>query len=133
MKKYARSIVTSILAFGIIAYFYPGFNYHNNYITLLLSAAIFALLTIFVKPILKIFSLPFNLITFGLFSFFINIILLYAVSYFVPDFKIIAFHFSGYTISGFNFPPYDLSQLMSALVASVLIGIFSTCLHWIFK
>lgn len=133
MKKYARSIVTSLLAFGIIAYFYPGFNYHNNYVTLLLSGLIFALLTIFVKPILKILSLPFNLITFGLFSFLINIVLLYAVSYFIVDFRIIPFHFPGYTVSGFNLPAYDLTQFMSALVASVLIGIFSTFLHWVFK
>lgn len=133
MKKYARSIVTAFLAFSIIAYFYPGFDYSNNYVTLLLAGLIFALLTIFVKPILKILSLPFNLITFGLFSFFINIILLYAINYFINDFKIIAFHFSGYTFSGFSLPAYDLTQLTSALVASVLIGFFSTILHWIFK
>ncbi len=133
MKKYARSIVTSLLAFGLVAYFYPGFSYNNNYYTLLFSGAIFALLTIFVKPILKILSLPFNLITFGFFSFFINIIILYGISYFVHDFKIVGFHFSGYNLSGFLLPAYDLTQLISALVASVIIGIFSTFLHWIFK
>ncbi len=133
MKKYARSIVTSLLAFGLVAYFYPGFSYHNNYYTLLLAGGIFALLTIFVKPILKLLSLPFNLITFGLFSFFINIIILYSISYFVHDFKIVGFHFPGLTLSGFFLPAYDLNQLVSALVASVIIGMFSTFLHWIFK
>lgn len=133
MKKYARSIITSLLAFGLVAYFYPGFSYHGNYLTLLLAGGIFALLTIFVKPILKLLSLPFNLITFGLFSFFINIIILYSISYFVADFKIVGFHFVGYQFSGFNFPATDLNQLMSALVASILIGLLSTFLHWIFK
>ncbi len=133
MKKYARSVVTSLLAFGLVAYFYPGFSYQNNYLTLVLAGFIFALLTIFVKPILKLLSLPFNVITFGLFSFFINIIILYGVSYFIHDFKIVSFHFAGYTLSGFQIPAYDLNQLTSALVASVLIGVLSTFLHWIFK
>lgn len=133
MKKYARSVVTSLIAFGTIAFFYPGFSYGGNYLTLFFAASIFALLTIFVKPILKLLSLPFNLLTFGFFSFLINIVILYGVSNFVNDFKIIGFHFSGYSFSGFIIPSYDLSQLVSALVASVLIGVMSTFLHWIFR
>lgn len=133
MKKYARSIITSLIAFGSVGFFYPGFSYNDNYLTLLLAGAIFALLTIFVKPVLKILSLPFNLLTFGIFSFLINIIILYGVSNFVTDFKILSFHFDGYNLSGFVIPAYDLSQLVSALVASILIGLFSTFLHWIFR
>ncbi len=133
MKKYARSIVISLISFGAVGYFYPGFNYHSNYLTLLLAAGIFALLTIFVKPILKVLSLPFNLLTFGLFSFLINVIILYGVSFFLTDFSIQGYHFAGASLSGFNLPAANISQLFSALFASLLIGVLSTLLHWIFR
>ncbi|HSX58040.1 MAG TPA: phage holin family protein [Candidatus Saccharimonadales bacterium] len=133
MKKYARSLVISLISFGSVAYFYTGFDYHNNYLTLAIAAVIFALLTLFVKPVLKMLSLPFNLLTFGLFSFFINVIILFGVTYFIHDFQIQAFHFGGATISGFNLPSTDISQLFSALIASLIIGIVSTVLHSLFR
>ena len=133
MKKYARLLVISLISFLAVAYFYPGFVYGNNLAILVMAAGIFALLNIFVKPILKILSLPFNLLTFGFFSFFINIIVLYGVGYLVHEFKIVAFHFAGTTVSGFVIPAYDLNQLISALVGSFLIGILTTVLHWLFR
>lgn len=132
MKKHARAFVISLLAFVFVVYFYPGFSYNNNLMVLATAATVFAALTIFVKPIIKLLSLPFNLLTFGFFSFLINVIILYGVSYFIADFKINSFHFSGYTLSGFTLPALDLNQLLSALVASFIIGFFSTVLHWIF-
>lgn len=133
MKKYARGIITALIAFVAVGFFYPGFSYNHDYLVLFTAAIIFAILSIFIKPVLKILSLPFNLITFGFFSFLINIIILYGVGYFIHSFKIIAFHFAGYSVSGFNFPAYDLSQLVSALVASILIGILASGLHWLFR
>lgn len=132
MKKNARSLVISLLAFVFVAYFYPGFSYNENWLVLGLAALVFAALTIFVKPIIKLLSLPFNLLTFGLFSFFINVIILYAVSYLISDFKINGFYFPGYALSGFNLPAAELNQLLSALVASLIIGLIATILHWIF-
>ncbi len=132
MKKHAQSFVISLVTFFAVAFFYPGFSFAENYLILLSAAAVFAILTIFVKPVIKLLSLPFNLLTFGLFSFFINVIILYGVSYFITDFQIHSFHFAGYNISGFMIPAADLSQLFSALVASFIIGFLSTILHWIF-
>lgn len=132
MKKHARALVISLLAFLAVAYLYPGFSYALNLLTLVMAAVVFAILTIFVKPIIKLLSLPFNLLTFGLFSFLINVIVLYGVSYLVDNFKITGFHFSGFSISGFNIPAADLNQLLSAFLASLLIGLIATILHWIF-
>lgn len=132
MKKYARSFIISLIAFLAVAYIYPGFAYNHDYKILLLAASVFAFLTIFIKPVLKMLSLPFNLLTFGLFSFIINAIVLYGVSYAVPYFKIISFHFAGANISGFNLPSADLNRLISALVASFVIGFIATVMQWVF-
>jgi len=133
VKKYARLLVISLIAFLVVAYYYPGFSYGGDTLILLLAAAIFALLNIFVKPVLKLLSLPFNLLTFGFFSFLVNVIVLYGVNYAIPKFKIVGFHFAGYTYSGFSLPAYDFNQLASALLASLFIGLTATVLHWIFR
>jgi len=132
VKKYSRLLIISLLSFLIIGYYYPGFSFGKDPMILFFAGLIFAVLNIFVKPILKLLSLPFNLITFGFFSFFVNLIVLYGVTYFNSKFKIVGFHFSGYTFSGFNIPAYDLNQLISALLASFVIGIVVSFLHWIF-
>jgi len=133
VKKHARSLVISLIAFSLVAYYYPGFNYNGNLTILLSAAAVFSLLTIFVKPVITLLSLPFNLLTFGIFSFVINLIVLYGVSTLVTDFKIVGWHFSGFTYSGFIVPAWDLSQLVSALVASFFIGLISTVLFSLFR
>lgn len=133
MKKYARLLVISLISFIVVSYYYPGFSYGGETLILLLAAAIFALLNIFVKPILKLLSLPFNLLTFGFFSFVVNVIVLYGVNYAIPKFKIVGFHFTGYTYSGFTIPSYELNQLTSALLASLVIGLLASILHWIFR
>ncbi len=133
LKKHAQSFVVSLIAFLAVAFFYPGFSYNENFAVLGLAALAFAVLTVFIKPIIKLLSLPFNLLTFGLFSFLINVIVLYGVSYLVADFRINSFYFPGYNLSGFIVPAADLNQLLSALVASLLIGVISTVLHWIFR
>lgn len=133
MKKYARLLVISFLSFTLIAYLYPGFNYNHDLVILALAGGFFALLNIFVKPIIKLLSLPFNILTFGFFSFLVNVIILYGVTYFVNSFKIISFHFAGFTFSGFLIPAYDFNQLTSALLASFLIGFSSTILFWLFR
>jgi putative membrane protein len=133
MKKNARSLVISLIAFLIVAYYYPGFEYGANLGVLMVSGAVFSVLTIFVKPVINLLSLPFNLLTFGFFSFAINILILFGVSYLIPAFKIVGFNYPGFTYSGFVIPSWDLTQLVSALVASFLIGLISTVLFWIFR
>lgn len=132
MKKNARAFVVALLSFLVVAYYYPGFSYQSNVATLLLAAAIFAGLSLFVKPVIKLLMLPFNLLTFGVFSFLTNVIILYAVSYGVQGFKIVSFHFAAFSYQGFNIPSYDLNQLTAALVASFIIGWISALLHWVF-
>lgn len=132
MKKGTRNFVVSLLSFLVVAFYYPGFDFGDNFGTLAIAACIFASLTLFVRPLLKLLMLPFNLLTFGVFSFVTNVIIIYAVGYLVTNFKIVSFHFSSVSFQGFSIPAYDLNVLTSALVASFLIGWIAAILHWIF-
>lgn len=132
MKKIARNLILAIFAFLIVASFYQGIHYSSPY-ELGIAAVAFAILTQFVKPAIKLLMLPFNLLTFGLVSSLSSLVILYLVAFFVHGFSLVAFHFSGLSFSGFILPAVYLSAFLSALVASVLIGLVSTILQSLFK
>ena len=54
----------------------------------MLIAIVLALLNVFVKPLLKIIAFPLNVLTFGLFNFSINFVLLMLVAYFIPQYHL---------------------------------------------
>ncbi len=131
VKKLAKSAVVSFASFLIVAYYYPGFRFERPQV-LVVSAAFFAVLTLIVKPILKIFSLPLNLFTFGLFSFFSGAIVIYLDTVLVQGFAVVGYAFQGFQISGFTLPAAELTPIFSAVVASVLISWLNTALRWLF-
>lgn len=51
----------------------------------------FTVVNWWVKPLLTILSLPFIVVTLGLFYFLINVLMLYVTSWVVPDFEIDTF------------------------------------------
>ena len=54
----------------------------------MLIAVVLSILNIFVKPLLKIIAFPLNVLTFGLFNFSINFVLLMLVAYFIPQYHL---------------------------------------------
>ena len=56
-----------------------------------IAGAVFTLVNAFVKPILTVLSIPFIVVTLGLFYFLINILMLYLTDWIVPDFEIRSF------------------------------------------
>ena len=63
----------------------------DTYVTAIWFAVILGLLNVFLKPLLIIFTLPLTLITFGLFLFVINTVIVLLASDWVKGFKIDTF------------------------------------------
>ena len=76
-----------------------------NFLTAMLAAVVIALINAFIKPVIMMLTLPINFLTLGLFTLVINALLFMFAAYLVP----------GIEVSGF----------LSALLASVLISLFS--------
>ena len=97
-----------IFALVIMATCYlPGIQVENFWFAMLI-AAILTLINLIIKPIIKLVTFPINLLTFGLFNLVINFGILYAVSYFIPQ--------------------YALDDPLSAFIASLIIAIAYTVL-----
>jgi len=81
-------IVSNTLSLYIASRLIPGFNIQTNIIGFLEVGTVMGIVNIFIRPIVKLLSLPLVLLTFGLFSAIINIVLLYFTSYLFPFFQI---------------------------------------------
>ena len=89
MKSIIRLLVTAAIAF-ILAQILSGVHV-EDYGTAIWFAIVLALLNVFLKPFLIIFTLPLTLITFGLFLFVINTITVLLASKWVEGFDIDSF------------------------------------------
>lgn len=83
--RFIIRILANSLAIYLAAYFIPGVNFRGNWKVLLLSGLILSLINVFIKPILKFISLPVIILTFGLFSIAINLVVIWLLTKFMPS------------------------------------------------
>ena len=87
MKTFLKILLTA-LAVMALEYLLPGVDVGNNYATAVWVAIVIALLNMFVRPLLIFFTLPATLVTFGLFLFVINALIVLLADYFVDGFTV---------------------------------------------
>ena len=91
MKTTAKIIVCIIinaLAVVIASYLIKGIHLEITFINLLKISVMMGIVNIFIRPVIKILSLPFIILTFGLFTVIINTVLLLFISYIIPSLSI---------------------------------------------
>jgi putative membrane protein len=91
MRAFAIRWVGNVIALFVAAWILSGISYGDQWWTLFIAAAVFTLINAWVKPVLTILSLPFIVVTLGLFYFLINVFMLYVTDWVVPDFEIRSF------------------------------------------
>jgi putative membrane protein len=81
----------NVVALFVAAWLLSGVDYGDSWWTLLIAGVVFTLVNMIVKPILTILSIPFIVVTLGIFYFLINILMLYLTDWIVGDFEIDTF------------------------------------------
>ena len=66
----------------------PGISFRGNWVTLVLAGVIFAFINAVIRPIAIFLSIPFLILTLGLFYFVLNGLLLWAASLLVPGYRV---------------------------------------------
>ena len=79
------------MALFVAAWALSGISYGNDWWTLFLAAVVFTVVNMIVKPILTLLSIPFIVITLGLFYVLVNVLMLYVTDWLVRDFEIETF------------------------------------------
>ena len=83
--------VSNVAALFVAAWALSGVTYGDEWWTLLIAAAVFTVVNAWIKPVVALLSIPFIVVTLGLFYFLINVLMLYVTDWVVPDFEISTF------------------------------------------
>jgi putative membrane protein len=130
MKSLLKTIIFTTLSLYLISRFSPEVRFASNNI-LIATGIVLTLLTVIVKPFLKILLLPVNLITFGLFAWVINIIVIYLATLLVPGFSIGKVMIPAITLGPLYFQSYTFSHFWSYFVVSLFVSLGNGVLGWI--
>jgi putative membrane protein len=101
-------IIVNTLALLAVSYIIPGFEI-DDLQTAVVAAIVIGVINTFIRPIVQLIALPISLMTLGVFAFIINVLLLMLAAHLVP----------GFAINGF----------LTAILASIVLGLVSTFLH----
>lgn len=89
--KILLRIIFNGLGLWAAAKLLPGIHYDGGLLYLLLAGFVFGVVNVLVKPIVTLLSLPFVVLTLGLFFLVINGLMLWLVDFFLADFRIDSF------------------------------------------
>ena len=107
----------------------PALSIHGGWTVVLFAGLMLGLLMLLVAPMLKILFIPINIITFGLMSWMINVIVLWLLTIFVPNVTIQAWTFPGATWAGFVIPSIHLSYGAALVAVSLAVSFFVNVFH----
>lgn len=133
MKGLIRSYLITLTALYLVTDVVYSFSYAGGYQTLFFGAFVLMLINMIIKPIAKIFFLPINFITLGLFSFVINALMLYTLTILLPQFNIQSYFFPGFNNYGFVIPAIRFSLIATYVIISIVISVITSILHWLAK
>ncbi len=88
MNRLAITWLFNTVALFVATWLLSGLSYGSDWWALLVTGLVFTLVSRYLKPVLAILSIPFILVTLGVFYFLLNILMLYLTHWIVPQFTI---------------------------------------------
>ena len=116
-----RSFVITFLSLLVLSWVLPAISYASIPV-LILASVILTILQKFVQPALKILFLPINIVTLGIFSWVVDVLILWGVILLVPG-----FHIDQVSILGIHF-----SQIFSIVFVSFAISLAQSLIQIVF-
>jgi putative membrane protein len=107
LRRLAITWAFNTVALFVATWLLSGVSYGSDWWALPIAGIVFTLVNVFLKPVLAILSIPFIIVTFGVFYFLINVLMLYLTHWIVSQFTIASFWWA----------------VLAALIVSVVNGI----------
>ncbi|MGE5242723.1 MAG: phage holin family protein [Betaproteobacteria bacterium] len=95
----------------------PGVTFSGGWVPFLGVALVFGVVNAFIRPVAKILTLPFILLTLGLFSFVVNGLMLWLTSG-LSDALGLGFHVSGFWAAFFGALVVSIASTMLSLMVT---------------
>lgn len=132
MKRIFRSFLISTASLFVLTQVITSISFQKSSLVFLLASLAIYLGTFVVEPFFKIlFFLPFNFLTLHLASLATNFLVLFVITSFIPQFKILPYKFTGFFYQGFTIPPMSLNFIQTALISALIVSICMAVLNWL--
>lgn len=131
MKSMLRTLLFNVMALYLLTLLLTGVTVSGGITTYIIGGFIFTLLSFIVAPILNLITLPLRLLTFGLFTFVTNAVVLYLLTVFVPNIMISAFTFQGFSYIGFSLPRIAFNPFFAYIVSAFLLSSIVAFATWL--
>ena len=129
MKYLLRVFLFNCFSLWFVSQILPALTISGGWQVLMLAGLVLSLLMLLITPILKILFIPINLITFGLLSWFINVIVLFLLTIFVSGVTIHEWTYPGASWAGFVIPSISISSFLAYILVSLAVSFFTNLLH----
>lgn len=133
MRIIIRNVAINALVLSLLPVLLTGVKISGGLPTLIVGGIILSLMFIFLRPVLNIFALPLNFMTFGFFSFVINVFIFYLLTLFVFQIQINPFVFSGLNFAGFIIPEISFNSFFAFVITSFVFSFIVSAIEWLIK
>jgi putative membrane protein len=123
MKSFIRNSLLNSFSLFMVAAFYLGLTIPDNLKQLVWAGIVFTLINYLIKPIVKLFLLPINLVTLGLFRWVANVLVLLILTRLVDTISVTGFTSPPISQAGFAVPSLQISLILSYILASLLLSL----------
>jgi len=133
MKGILRNIALNGVALYTTSLLFDGLVLRDGITTLIMGGLLLAVGFKILKPVLTIITLPFNILTLGLFSSCIIAFILFLTTLVYPQIVVRPFFFRGLSFGGVEIHPFEVSLLLSYFIVSVTIYLTTKLIDWVFN
>jgi len=123
MRDFLRQSLLNSFSLYLVAAVYPGLIIPQNLWQLLWIGLAFTLLNFLAKPVLKLILLPLNLITLGLLSWLVQVLVLVIAVRLLPTLQVVPAILPAWHQSGFSVPALSINIWLSFILASLSLSL----------
>jgi putative membrane protein len=127
MRAFVIGTVATAITFAVVSYLLPQIDYGGDIVNLVVLSIIAGVVNGFIKPIIKLFSLPLTMATLGLFGLVINAGLLLLIAW-VASFVGIDFTVGGFAKEGLSFDAI-FAAFIGGIAMSIVGSIVGIVVH----
>lgn len=131
MKTILRNIIIIMFSLWCTNQFIPGLKSDNEFLSFLITAIIYGIFSLLLRPILKLITLPLTILTFGLASLLISPFLLFLTFSISPWFSIHPWVFDGITIFGISLPTIQFGIIPTYCICAYINELIIKLARWL--
>jgi len=131
MKKLLRMTFFNAVSLFLLTLAFPGVQVSGGVPVFILGGLLLSFISLFIKPIINIISLPLNLISLGFFSFLTNALILYILTVLIPQITVKDFTYPGFKYGGFIIPEIHFNLVFAYIVTACMLAVLDAFMSWI--